>query len=460
MHAFLAVVRQTLRASFRSKVFHVLLFLTLLAVFLLPLTVSSDGTASNELKLSITYSLTAVTGLLSIAAVWLGGTGVSREIESYRLHMVRVKPIHPAVIWAGKWFAVFSLTGGIFLIAATLIYGLIQYRLNYGDFEDEEIEKVQQEVLTGRRVIEPRQPDYEEFASRRYQELEEKGQLPENEPPEKILDDLRREVRQQASEVPFRGQRVWEYRNININKAGDKPAFVRYRLYVASPSEDAQRMTEGVWMIANPALPEEDRTGVLPQRVVGGAYHEFSFPADILEEADRFFIQYVNQDPQQETVVFQPGDIPKIMVEVSGFTGNWFRATVVVLLRLAVLAAVGCLFGVAFSPPVAVFMAIAYLVLGVTANPSVGTPLAAALAGGENINWLEIIAHLVAVTVDKIVVSLNTFDVSFLLAKGRLIELAYIGRLFGVEVILKGGLTAALGIWILNKRELGKVVRK
>ncbi|MFW5996771.1 MAG: ABC transporter permease [Lentisphaeria bacterium] len=459
MHAFLAVVKQTLRAAFRSKVFHVLLILTLLAVFLLPLTVTSDGTASNELKLSITYSLTAVTALLSVAAVWLGGTGVSREIESYKLHMVRVKPIHPAVLWGGKWCAVFCLTGGIFLAAAAMIYGLIQYRIAYGDFSEDEIDKARQEVLTGRRVIEPQQPDYEEFARQRYQQMEERGQLPENESAEKILQDLRQDVRQQGSEVPFGGQRNWEYKNVNI-KAGDKPAFVRYRLYVASTSEDEQRMTEGVWMIANPNLPQEEQSGVLPQRVVGGAHHEFSFPAEILEDAETFYIQYVNRDPENETVVFQPTDVPQIMVEVTGFTANWFRATVVVLLRLAVLAAVGCLFGVAFSPPVAVFIAIAYLVLGVTANPSIGTPLAAALAGVEDVNWFEVIAHLIAVTVDKIVVSLNAFDVSFLLAKGRLVELAHIARLLGVEVVLKGGLTAALGIWILNKRELGKVIRK
>ena len=215
-------------------------------------------------------------------------------------------------------------------------------------------------------------------------------------------------------------------------------------------------MTRGMWVISTSQNPSEKDTAVLPQRVAGGAYHEFSFPAKALNTKDVLYVHYINQDPRQENIVFQTDDSPKILYRVTGFSVNWVRATVVILLRLAVLSAVGCLFGVAFSPPVAVFMAAAYLVLGAIATPTIGATAGAVMESG----WMNLAAHLVAVTVDKMVVSLNAFDVSFLLAKGRLIAMSKIAKLLIFEVLVKGGITAALGIWILRSRELGKVIRK
>jgi len=456
---FLAVVKQTVRASFRSKIFHILLALTVLAVFLLPLTVSSDGTAGNELKLSITYSLTVVTALLSITAVWLGCTGISREIESYRLHMVRVKPVHPALLWAGKWCGVFTVTASIFLISGILIYCLIQYRVHFGTFAEQELADAKQEILTARRVYRPVTPNYRKLANDRYRQLKNEGKLPPGQSSGEVLKRLLKKIKTQASEVPFQKGRAWKYTNLDIS-AFKNPVFIRYRLYVASASESRQRMTQGIWMVSNPEKPPKEQTAVLPQRVIGGAYHEFSFPAEHLKGTDTFFVHYMNQDPGEENVVFQPDDFPVALIKVTGFSANWVRACFVVLLRLAVLAAVGCLFGVAFSPPVAVFVALAYLVLGVIADPSIGTPFQAITGEVTGSTVFDVIAHLVAVTMDKVVISLNAFDISFLLAKGRLIEISRIARLFTVEVLLKGGLTAALAIWILNKREMGKVIRK
>ena len=60
MKAFSAIVLQTIRSAIRAKVFHVLFALIILAVFLLPVTVSGDGTAKGLVQISITYSLGVV----------------------------------------------------------------------------------------------------------------------------------------------------------------------------------------------------------------------------------------------------------------------------------------------------------------------------------------------------------------------------------------------------------------
>ena len=67
MKSFLAIVRQTMRSAIRAKVFHVLGVLILLSVFLLPATVSGDGTAKGLVQISLTYSLGIVVALI----LWL-----------------------------------------------------------------------------------------------------------------------------------------------------------------------------------------------------------------------------------------------------------------------------------------------------------------------------------------------------------------------------------------------------
>ena len=71
MRAFTAIVKQTVRSAVRSHVFHVLGVLILLAVFLLPVTVSGDGTAAGQLQIAITYSLGVVVALISTTTLWL-----------------------------------------------------------------------------------------------------------------------------------------------------------------------------------------------------------------------------------------------------------------------------------------------------------------------------------------------------------------------------------------------------
>ena len=73
-----------MRSATRSKVFHILFALIILAVFLLPMTVSGDGTAIGLVQISLTYSLNVVVALISTTTLWLACSLLSREIEATR----------------------------------------------------------------------------------------------------------------------------------------------------------------------------------------------------------------------------------------------------------------------------------------------------------------------------------------------------------------------------------------
>ncbi|MFO7821344.1 MAG: hypothetical protein R6V56_04740 [Lentisphaeria bacterium] len=443
----------------RSRVFHVLLFLTLLAVFALPLTVSSDGTAAGELKLTLTYSLSTVTVLLSLAAVLLGCIGLSREIETYQLHMVMTKPSPGWLVWSAKWFAIFSMNTAIFIFSAILIYGFTLGRFHYQDFPAQQKEEARNEILVGRYFYGPDKADFTALAQQRYKQMKQAGRFQPGHNAAGVIAELTRQIRAQSTEVPPQRPRTWRFSNLKM-PASQSEISLRYRLYVASTQESKQRMTNGVWVIYNPAQEEGKRRPILRQRVMSGTFHEITIPAEYLTSADELFVQYANYDPAGKSVIFQPQDGPFLLVPVTGFTGNWLRACLVAILQLAVLTAVGCVAGAAFSAPVAVFVALASLFLGAVADPSIGEP--ARNATGEIVSWplSNMLSHAVAVIMDTILVTVEGGQLARKLANGRLITFLSIGKVILLDVIIKGGILAGLGAWILSRRELGKVVRQ
>jgi hypothetical protein len=454
-----AIFRQTIKAAFRSKVFYVLLILNLLAVVLLPWTVSADGTAVAELQLTLTYSLTAVTGLLSFAALWLGCTGLAREIEAYNLHLVFTKPARPWLVWVGKWLGVSVMTSVIFAVSALLIYVLILWNLRSGQFSPEELDKVRNEVLVGRRVFEPAAIDFVSLAKHQYEQLQKQGLLPPDHDVVAVRQEIVRQIRAKSTEVEPYQARIWRFNGVRTRDP-EGILYFRYRLYAGSTSSSRQRFVRGVWSVINPAAPPEQQVAVLPQRVMSGAFHEFRFPAGMVADDGTVIVQYTNYDEQEESVIFQAADGPELLQPATGFAGNYVRAGMVTIMRLTVLAALGCTFGAAFSTPVAVFVAIAYLLFGAVVDVTIGAPLRD--EAGRIVAWKfwDVITFVVAQAVDKAVISFRAFNVASLLSRGILIDAAKAGMLFLTQVVLRGLPMALLGIWILSRRELGKVIRR
>ncbi|MBO7741204.1 MAG: hypothetical protein J6S21_01495, partial [Victivallales bacterium] len=75
-------------------------------------------------------------------------------------------------------------------------------------------------------------------------------------------------------------------------------------------------------------------------------------------------------------------------------------------------------------------------------------------------NVFERGAHYVAQGVQMLVVTVDDLDCTSQLASGRLVEYSAIGSAFLKVLLIRTGLITLLGIWVLNRRELGLVVRK
>lgn len=460
MKALYAIAVQTVRSSLRSRVFHVLFVLVMLAVLVLPVTVTGDGTALGQVQIAITYSLGVVTVLISVATLWLGCAQLPREIEAYQMHLVLTKPAPRWLVYAGKWLGIFLMHAFLFLVAAAIVYALVMLRLKRGDFTEREMDRLRHEVLVGRRLFRSEQPPFRKLARQNYQARLKAGELKEGHNRAQVLQEIERQIRASSTEIPPGMVRSWTFENIDVADTEDARVYCRYRVYVGSTTKTGQRSTVGLWGIRDPAR-EEERYQPLLQRVPGGSFHEFAFPARFVSENGTVKLTYQNRDPENESVIFQIADGPLLLVKAAGFLNNYVRSVFMVVLQLAFLAALGCTAGAALSSPVAIFAGMSYLVIGMTVQAAVAAPLEDPVTGRVKYeSVLQQGAHIVAQVTSYAVVSVEEFNTAGALARGRLIEMRRLAAGVFKLLLFRGLPVAALGMWILTRRELGTVIRR
>ena len=470
MKAFLAIMKQTMRSATRSKVFHILFALIILAVFLLPMTVSGDGTAIGLVQISLTYSLNVVVALISTTTLWLACSLLSREIEAYNLHMVVCKPCPRWLIWLGKWAGVFFMHLVILLISCMIIYFLILWRVSRGNFSEVERERLKMETLVGRRTFYPEPIDLGQRIEQEYQRRLAAGSIDQQHIPQAVKGEIRRTLIAQEGEVKPGDQKTWVYKNVNTSSSDDV-LFLRYRMYSGDTSDTNQLMIPCFWGFLIPA--EKAKTSepfaMMNMRIPGGTFQEIPIPAAQVVDPDlehQVVVRFVNLPPefwgqgQAASAVFQAKDRPVILCKVTGFLSNYLRSLILAIFQIAFLAALGCTVGAAFSTPVAAFAAISYLVIGLSVQAAVSAPLQNEDGSYQYKGIVDKTAHKFAKLISVAVVSVDDLDATSDLIKGNLVEFRRIGWAFLNLVLIRTGIISGIGIWILTRRELGTVIKR
>lgn len=481
MTAFNAIVKLTLRNALRSHIFQLLLALLVLCAVALPMTVSGSGEGARAyIQIALKYSLGTVGFILALSTVWIASLVMTQDVESYQLHMVVAKPVSRIKIFLAKYLSVVLLHAVLLLLAGITIFAVVQYRFGKNDFPAEERQRIENEVMVGRRVYFPKPPDMEKLTREALaQQLEEmkkagRGRVTADaaEMEKDIRNGLSEEMLRQRAEVLFRKFGEWEYENLPKNMKN--PIYLRYRLYVGKVDTEAQRNTTGWWVgyfeekkqsIGNgqeieQAVPvaEEDFTRTwrplspAPEQNYAGEFHEKVLPASVIDREGKVNVRYINIDNAQDKVYFQTIDGPKLLIKVTGFTGNFVRGLLVILLMLMVYAGISCCAAAAFSMPTSIFTVLSYMFLGSVA-PLVMTSSQLADPSKYTGYWIGKVAML-------IVAPLQEFEISQKIAGGELVEFAYIGGLFSEYFLLKALPFILLGMWLFWKRELGLVIRK
>ncbi len=474
MKPFWAIVNLTIRNALRSHIFQLLLALLLVCVIAIPNTIAGDGTAQGYIQISLKYSLAAVSFMLSLSAVWLGCFSMTQDVESYQLHLVVTKPVSRLVIWLAKWTGVSLVHVVLLLLAAVSIYFTVMWQYSRQDFDVAERERIAQEVLVGRRVF---RPDTGELRAEIDQATEKKkrefSRVGEEVGTGEIM-ELQRMLLARSQEVAYRQTKRWDYSGLPADYNG--PVFLRFRVYVAKASSEDQRLTHGQWTYFTvnreyESVSNVNETAKLagysfvrdPQpveQILGGNFIEKELRGNFVSPDGTVRLEYTNFDNfyatgdsvEHANQFFQRADGPRLMIAVSGFASNYFRAVLVLVMQILIFAGLGCAAASFLSLPTAIFVVVSYLLFGSFATYMVGTPF---FSGAG-----DYIGYFVGKALLLVVIPMQNFEVTQYVSTGELVEFSLIGRLFLSYFLLRGVPFFLFGMYCYWKRELGLVIRK
>lgn len=469
MKAFKAIVKLTLQNAIRSHIFQLLLIVLAICAIGIPLTVAGDGTAGGFIQVALLYSFSGVSAILALSSLWVSCFIMTQDIESYQLHMVVSKPVSRVKIWLAKYTGVLLMHTFLLLVSALAIYFIIIWQFTRQDFSQTDREKIESEVLVGRRVFNFAPPNIEERSKTLLRErLEKVAQTGErisittkNE--KDILAEMRRLAIAENAQAKYNEIHEWKFENFPVNNKEMPPLFLRYRTYVGKVSTKDQRMTTGIWYIGVPQFERDSKGNIVdeskyqiryyqypPSTIRSGEFDEIVLPKqmNVVTPDGKLFLAYRNMDPERQTQYFQPSDGPKVLMKVTGFFSNYIRAVAVIFLELVILTGLGSAFASFLSLPTAIFMSVAYLFFG-----SFASYLAESAADDKMFKLLSDILLF-------FVIPLQKFGVTDMVSRGELIEFSFMGMLILSYFILRTLPLILIGILIYKRREFGLVVRK
>lgn len=432
MRRILAIAFVSIRNAIRSRMVISLLGLLAVAVVSFPLGLKGDGTAEGQLRITITYSLSAAFGLLALASLWAGALSISREIEECQIQMLASKPVRAVEVWVGKWIGLMLVNGVLLAVAAFITAVLLPREL---------LEAQSPAGVSWRAVflpVEPIQPDVEQEARSLLDERVRSGLYPTNVATERALQLIRQELLAKAGTVPPGQRRDWRFTLPRPPGAGED-LILRFR---ASSGQLSLNPIGGRWTISRggPDAVWEKEATFIPMTV-----QNISVPGEALAGAGEIVVSFINVHESYSTVVFDAKDGVRVLLPAGSFYGNYGRAVLLLFLRLGFLTAVGVTAGALFSAPVALFMSVGLLLMAQLAGYTAEFP--AETAAGRALDQMAEIVRI-AFRPLRAPPALDS------VATGLRVRWVWLGRVALVQWALYGAVVMALGAGVLARREL------
>jgi hypothetical protein len=450
-----AVAWLTLKAAFRYRLVQVLIALLLAAVVGLPAIIKHDGTAEGFTQILLTYTLGSLTALLGFATLWLACGTLARDVEECQMQMVAVKPIARWQIWMGKWLGLMTLNALLVAVAGAAVYGLMMWRA--GRLPPDVQQKLRSEILVARRSVRESvdQGALDAEVERLLQERLKDSKVAKMDR-DFVRKQIRESVKAQFQIVPPGQARPWRLDLSGLQeRLRDKPLQIRFKFFVSQAASSSATYL-GAWVVG----PVNGRRQLVEQTSLAAeSFHEFEIAPNLVDSQGILAVDFLNYN--NTAVLFPLEDGLEALYPESGFGLNFVRGLGIILCWLALLASIGLATSSFLSFPVAAFVSLAILVVGLSSgtvkqvveeggiagvNPNSGRVDEPGLVDRVS---LPLFRGLLAVI--NLVQGFSPIDA---LSTGRSVTWGQLTLAVGQIVILLGGIFSAIGITSFNRREL------
>ena len=454
MQKIFAIAGLTWKAALRFKLFLVIAALLVLAVVGLPLVVQDDGTAQGFTQIIITYTLTAITGLLGLSTLWLSCGTLARDIEECQIQVVVTKPVARWQIWLGKWFGIMSLNAALLAISGACVYGLLQWRAS--KLPPEVQKTLRSEVLVARGTA--KEADLSAEIDAQAKELLQQ-RLKSNPVTVADLPEVQRQIREQVKAtyqvVPPANYRVWDIDlSAMKNELRDKP--LQLRIKFNSANGGGSSTFAALWQVGDPDKQHIWQSE--PMSLAPDTFHEIQVPPNLINDKGMLTVMFVNAN--QTALLFPLDDGLEVLYPAGGFAGNFIRGLGIIFCWMALLATLGLAAASFLSFPVAAFFSLAMLAVIFSSstltdavdNGTVGVGNEETGQAGHSEADVILIPFFKGIlAVVNLVKNFSPIDA---LSTGHLIAWSELGTAFAQIVLLFGGIIAVIGIALFHRREL------
>lgn len=454
MRRILAIAGLAVRASIRSRLVVALLLILLTTVIGLPLTVQSDGTPEGYVRIVIGYTMGLASLILSLTALWSGALSIAREVDEKQIQMLCSKPVHRLEIWLGKWLGLSAVHTVLWMLCALATLFSLRLSLASDRFTDEQRVRVEQDVLTARRTLPPRAVEVEAEARAELERRLQRGDVPPGSRPADLLQSLRQELLARAHAIGPGEKKTW-----TIDLPATLPAQTELRLrYKFSSSRLGGPPARGTWLAGPPDAPAAFRMAATNAPEVVHSMDLTSLPT---APGTTLVVTYINDDPDPFTLFFPPGDGLIVQARAGAFLPNFLRATLLTVIQLALLAAIGVTASTLFSTPVAALMALAAAVVlragdfvRTLTRQSSYTPWSA--HDGASPGLLDVVLRTCYRALNLVLAPLQNGRPLDQVATGVWIDPMLVLRAGVVQILIYGGVLAVLATVVFNRREMAR----
>ena len=457
MQRLLAIAFLTFKATYRFRLIPVLSLLLLGTVVALPMIIKDDGTARGFTQILMTYTLTVTTAVLGFASLWLACGILAREVEEGQMQTVAVKPVARWQIWLGKWLGIMMLNGLLLGLAGAAVYGLMQWRARQLPPAQQQV--LRNEVLVARASVKEQRRNLEPLVEQEFKRRTSQTVMSELDR-KVIRDQIREQIKAGVQIVRPGFARRWVIElGPRRHFLKDQPLYIRTKFTTAQKSVSdlsAPRTYPTFWEVG---VPETAKYWQSQMNLAADSFHEFAISPNLFDDQGRLTIDCAN--PGEVDLLFLLEDGMEVLYREGGFGLNFIRGLGIIFFWLALLAAVGLAAASFLSFPVAAFLSLGILIVGLSS----GTLSQVIQEGGisgvnhdtgfiEKQYWIDKIVVAVFSGLLKIVNLVQGFSPVDSLSTGRSITWWQLGQALTQIVLLLGGIFGGLGMILFTRREL------
>jgi hypothetical protein len=472
-----ALARGVMLEASRTKLSLTFVTLLLLILPLIPVLLDPESPLRHRVQTLLSRSLGSTFTIAAFLTVFLGCATVAFEIRDRQIWQILTKPVSKLSYLLGKWLGLISLNLVILTVAGVSVFMYLQYLRSapvasglQGDLDRLAVEE---EVLTARIESEPI------FDMLSNEQLSARVELlieadPELRDVEHIQVQLRKKLREDVQEQFLAQQRsippmqngtvfsqTYVFENLQHAKNSGTPLAFKYRFHIGSSDEHA---TFRAGLVYNDDPTTRHAVTYIPTMT-----HVTMIPAYLIDDSGVLKISIFNlYEPPPKyfgigTMNFDKGGI-ELLYRAGNFEGNFFRAMLVLWVKLAFLAALALCASTFLSFPVACMVTLTVFTCG-TLAPYLSDSLQAYVPPptsgvdftniGQVIQWA--FQNTVRVIATGMVFLLDGFGSqrpTDQLVEGTLVSWSSVLRGMLTIGVLWSGLSLAIGTLVLKKRQL------